>query len=93
MYPDTIFKMPLVGSEVNMYGISIAVGLIVCIIMYYVLTKYKKINSSVQDFVFFTAIVAIAGGFVFAKFAQAIFNLIETGVFDFENAGITVMSG
>jgi phosphatidylglycerol:prolipoprotein diacylglycerol transferase len=49
--------------------------------------------TKVQDFIFFIAIVAIAVGFLAAKFYQAVYNWVDTGVFDFYSAGITVMGG
>lgn len=91
MYKDAIFT--LFGQEVNMYGISLAVGLLCCIIMFFVLTTKLKTPEKVQDFMFYVAIAAIALGFLAAKFYQAVYDFVETGVFDFYGAGMTVMGG
>ncbi|MBE7089863.1 MAG: prolipoprotein diacylglyceryl transferase [Clostridiales bacterium] len=91
MLPYSLFDF----VDIRMYGICIGVGILACIGVFYLLTKKKKMPSSVQDFVFFVAIVAIAVGFLFAKLYQALYNYIENPAkgFDFYNAGITVMGG
>ena len=91
MYQDPIFT--IFGHGVNLYGISLAVGLLCCIIMFFVLTTKMKTPEKVQDFMFYVAIGAIALGFLAAKFYQAVYDWIETGVFDFYGAGMTVMGG
>ena len=91
MLPEALFTV--FGRGVTMYGICIAVGILACIAVLYVYTKRKGVPSEVQDYVFFIAIVAIAVGFLAAKFFQTIYNWIETGKFNFYSAGITVMGG
>ena len=91
MLPEALFTV--FGRGVTMYGICIAVGILACIAVLYVYTKRKGVPSEVQDYVFFIAIVAIAVGFLAAKFFQTIYNWIETGRFNFYSAGITVMGG
>ena len=91
MYQQPIFT--IFGQGVNLYGISLAVGLLCCIIMFFVLTTKMKTPEKVQDFMFYVAIGAIALGFLAAKFYQAVYDWIETGVFDFYGAGMTVMGG
>lgn len=53
--------------------------------------------SSVQDFIFFVAIAAIAGGFLFAKLFQTLYNYIENPSISFaehfNTSGITAMGG
>ena len=56
-------------------------------------TKRKGMPADVQDFVFFVAIGAIAFGILFAKVFQAVYEWIDTGVWDFYGAGLTVMGG
>jgi len=91
MLPNPIFT--LFGNGVYMYGICIAVGLISCISVFYLYTTKAKVPTKIQDFVFFVAIAAIAIGFLAAKLFQAFYDYIETGVFNFYNAGMTVMGG
>jgi len=79
--------------SVNLYGICIAVGILCCFWVLYYYTKKRGMPSKVQDFIFFVAIAGIAFGFLAAKFYQAVYNWIDTGYFDFYNAGITVMGG
>ena len=89
-YPVYIFGYHL---QIYLYGIMIALGIVVCLIVFYYYTKHKKMDSSVQDFIFFVALIAIALGFLAAKFFQAIYDWIERGYFDFYHAGITAMGG
>lgn len=91
MVPNSVFS--IFGLPVFLYGIFIAVGLIVCLVVFYICTKHAGMSQDVQDFCFFVAIAAIAIGFVFAKLYQAIYDWIETGIFNFEKAGITAMGG
>jgi len=91
MVPSAIFKV--FGQGVHLYGVFIALGLVACLLVFFIYTKHKKIDSGVQDFVFYVAIIAIALGFLAAKFYQAVYNWIESGKFDFYSAGITAMGG
>ena len=95
MLPNPILSFSLFGKnfQVYMYGLCIAVGLLACFIVLFTYTKKRKMPYEVLEFIFFTAIFAIAIGFLFAKLYQAIYNWIEDGSFDFMNAGITVMGG
>ena len=83
------------GQEIYMYGVCIAVGILACFGVLYYYTKKKGMPTKVQDFIFFVAIVAIAFGFLAAKFYQAVYDWVANGYknFDFYNAGITVMGG
>ncbi len=89
-YPVYIFGYHL---QIYLYGIFIALGIVICLVVFYVYTKHKNMDSSVQDFIFFVAIIAIALGFLAAKFFQAVYEWIDSGTFDFYHAGITAMGG
>lgn len=91
MLPNPLFE--LIGQGVHAYGICIAVGILACLVVFYLYTKKKGMPEEVQDFVFFVAIGAIAVGMLFAKLFQAVYNWIDTGVFNFYNSGMTVMGG
>lgn len=91
MLPNALFTV--FGRGVHMYGICLAVGIIMCLVVFYLYTKRKNMPTEVQDFVFFVAVGAIAIGFLFAKLYQTIYDWIESGVFDFYNSGMTVMGG
>lgn len=91
MKPDPLFK--LFGQPVYAYGIFIAVGILACLLVFFAFTKKKGMTQKVQDFTFFIVVLAIAFGFLFAKLYQAFYDLIETGEWDFYDAGITVMGG
>lgn len=95
MLPNPILSFTLFGKEINiyMYGVCIAVGILVCLAVFYVYTKKKNMPTKVQDFIFIVALIAIALGFLFAKLFQAVYEWIDTGTFDFYHSGITAMGG
>ncbi len=95
MHPQPLFSFTLFGKELSvyLYGLMIAIGIIACVIVFYLYTKKKGMPTKVQDFVFFVIIISIAVGFLFAKLYQAIYDLIDSGVWDFYGAGITAMGG
>ena len=97
MHPQPIISFPLFGKNVSiyLYGLFIAVGILACLIVYFVYTKKRGMSQKVQDFGFVCAIAAIALGFLIAKLYQAFYNYLENPDkgFDFYNAGITAMGG
>lgn len=95
MHPQPLFSFTLFGKELSvyLYGLMIAIGIIACIIVFYLYTKKKDMPTKVQDFGFFVTIISIALGFLFAKLYQAVYDLIDSGKWDFYGAGITAMGG
>lgn len=95
MHPSPIISFSLFGKDfsIYLYGLFIAIGILCCIFVCYYYTKKRKMSEKVQDFIFVCAILAIALGFLIAKLYQAIYNYIDTGVFNFYKAGITAMGG
>lgn len=91
MLPEPLFEV--FGRGVHMYGICIATGIVMCLLVFYMYTKRRGMPEEVQDFVFFVAIGAIAFGILFAKIFQAVYEWIDTGVWDFFGSGLTVMGG
>jgi len=93
MHPGPLFSV--FGYNVYPYGTLIALGLIACLVVFFLYTNKMGMNKDVQDFVYFVAIFAIALGFLSAKLFQALYDYIahpELG-FDFMGAGLTVMGG
>jgi len=91
MYPGPLFT--IFGKGVFAYGLCIGVGILVCLLVFFLYTKKIGMPNKVQDFSFVAAIVGIATGFLFAKLYQAFYEYLETGIFDFYNSGMTVMGG
>ena len=91
MVPYPVFS--IFGKGVYLYGLFIAVGIIACFIVFLLYTKKLKMADEVRDFIFYVAIIAIILGFISAKLFQAIYEYIDTGVFDFFGSGITAMGG
>ena len=93
MLPDPLFSV--FGQGIYAYGLCLAIGIISCLFVFYWYSTKKGMNSSVQNFVFIVAIVAILLGFVIAKLYQALYDYIEnpSAGFDFRGAGMTAMGG
>lgn len=79
--------------SVHLYGIFIGIGVLCCLFVYFFYTKKRGVPSSIQDLGFYSAVVAIGLGFLFAKISQAFFVYLTTGVFNFSSAGMTAMAG
>ncbi len=95
MVPNPLITFNLFGTElsIQLYGVLIAIGIVGCLLVLYLYTTKKGMPTKLQDYIFFIGVFAIAIGFLFAKLFQAFYDWIETGVFNFNNAGITVMGG
>ncbi|MBO5928161.1 MAG: prolipoprotein diacylglyceryl transferase [Clostridia bacterium] len=91
MHPGPLFT--IFGKGVTPYGLFIAVGIILCLLVYFTFTKKKGMPSKVQDFTFYVIIAAIGLGFLGAKIGQTIYVWLSSGVFDFKNSGISAMAG
>lgn len=95
MYRDDIFV--LFGQGVKLYGVCIAVGLVCCLIAFYVLSKKNGMPAKVQDYVFFVLIGGLVSGFFFAMLFQATYNWLDDWYsgkpFKLFGAGLTVMGG
>lgn len=88
MLPDPLFL------NVHMYGIMLAVGILVCFIVLTVYAKKVGIDEKFTDFVFFNGIGAIAIGFGSAALFQATYNYIENPSAGFKlGGGITFLGG
>ena len=94
MHPDPLFTFNLFGNQIGIYpyGLFIGVGILLCLIVFFVYTKKKNMPERVTDFSFFVAFGAIALGFLCAMLYQAVYNWIEDGVFKF-GSGMTAMGG
>ena len=77
-----------------MYGIMIAVGILCCFIVLFWFGKLLSIDEKFLDFVFYTAIAAIAFGFGSAAVFQGLYNFIENPEAGFHlTGGITFIGG
>ena len=88
-----MYSKPLIGDFVTLYGICIAIGILVCIVVLRWLGKKTNVDKKFLDFVETTAYVAILLGFLFAKLFQAVYDFIDSGKFDFMNAGVIFIGG
>lgn len=86
MYPDKILGF------FHMYGLMIGVGVLACFGLLFWYGKKRKLEDNFLDFIFYDAILAILVGFGSAALFQAVYDYIETGVWDI-NSGITFLGG
>ena len=95
MHTKPILSFELFGSKlsVSLYGVFISIGILACLCVFYLFTRKMNMKEKVQDFIFFVTVASIALGFLFAKLYQAVYNWLDTGVFNFYKAGITAMGG
>ena len=95
MYPYPLFEF--FGKGVYLYGICIAVGLIACLITFYVLSAKMGMPEKLQDYVFFILIAGLAFGFFFAMLFQGFYNYLDGWYpgkkFKILGEGFTVMGG
>ena len=78
----------------HMYGLMIAVGILICFGVWFHFGKKRKIEEGFVDFIFYNAIVAIALGFLSAALFQATYNYIEDPSKGFKlGGGITFIGG
>lgn len=91
MYPDGLIE---IGgkSYVTLYGICIAIGIILCIMTLHFLGNKLKVNKQFLSLVETIAYCAILVGFFSAAVFQGIYTYIETGIFSL-NSGITFLGG
>ncbi len=87
MYPDRLFK----GGP-NLYGVSIAVGILCCFGVFFLYSKKKNFDSGFIDFVFYNAIVAIAVGFFTAQVMHTFYIFLATGEWDYPT-GFSFLGG
>ena len=88
MYPKTI-----IGNYVTLYGVFIAIGIIVCILLLRYIGKKRNIDKKFLDFVEMNGYISIGVGFFMSWIFQAFYDFIKTGVFKLSGAGITFLGG
>lgn len=71
MLPDPIFW------NVHWYGVMIAIGLLACFAVIFLVFKKKKISEKFTDFVFYNGVVSIVVGFGSAALFQSFYDYIE----------------
>ena len=88
MVPNPIF------GRVHLYGVMIAVGVLVAFTVLTVYGKKLKISEKFIDFIFFTGIGAIVIGFGSAAIFQSVYNYIQNPMDGFHlSGGITFLGG
>ncbi len=88
MLPEPIFL------NVHMYGVMIALGLLLAFLVLYVYGRARRVDAGFLDFLFYDGIGSILFGFASAAVFQAFYNWVENpaGGFRF-GGGITFLGG
>lgn len=89
MYPYKILGFT------TLYGICVAVGVLACFIVFWLLAKRDKLESKYVDFITVNGVVTAAVGFFCAALFQAVYNYIEYPEegFDLFGSGLTFIGG
>lgn len=88
MYPYELFM------GIHLYGVCIAVGLLLCFGVLYFCAKKLSYHESLTDFIFYAAIASIAGGFFSAAVFQGFYNYLDDPSQGFSlTGGITFIGG
>lgn len=93
MLPDSILpaSWPI---KIHMYGVMIAVGLLLGFGVLFLYCKKKKVNEKFVDFIFYNGIAAIVLGFLSGSLFQATYNFIEDPSAGFKlGSGMTFIGG
>ena len=88
MYPKT-----LIGDYVTLYGICIAIGVLLCIYCLRYFGKKTNVDRKFLDFVELLGYCAILVGFASAWLFQTFYHFVETGIWDWKQTGITFIGG
>ncbi|MDE7453965.1 MAG: prolipoprotein diacylglyceryl transferase [Clostridia bacterium] len=91
MYPQPIFK--IFGRGVYLYGICLAVGIILCFLFLYFTMKKKKFNDASADLIIFVGIFGTAFGIFAAMLFQSVYNYIANPSGGFHLSGMTFIGG
>ena len=86
MLPEPLFL------GIHMYGVLIAVGLLLAFVVLFLYGKKIKMEQKLLDFTFYNGIVAIVVGFFFAALFQGVYNAIAGKGFSL-TGGITFIGG
>ena len=88
MYPYAIF------SNVNLYTVFLCLGILGAVILYRIMADKRKIYWKVQNLVIMSTAAAIVGGYFFAVFFQALYNIERRGGFILDSkTGATFYGG
>ena len=90
-----MYPYPLIpGTQINLYGLMTALGILACFGVLFLYSKKLKYDSRFTDFVFYNAVISIAIGYIFAALFQAFYNYLEHPEDGFRfGSGITFIGG
>ena len=92
MHPDPIFT--IFGRGIYLYGICMALGIILCFAFLYVTMRYiKNFNEASSDMIIFIGIFGTGFGILSAALFQATYNYIADPDYGFKLNSMTFIGG
>ncbi len=88
MYPEPL----LFGKYVTFYGVMIAIGIVVCVILLRFLGKKNNVDHSFMEVCETIIYAAILVGFFFASLFQSFYDYLKTNVWEWFT-GLTFLGG
>ncbi|MCD8373151.1 MAG: prolipoprotein diacylglyceryl transferase [Clostridia bacterium] len=77
--------------DIYLYGICMAVGIILCFVFLLWTFSYKNFNEKSTDIMLFVGVLATAIGILFAMLFQSVYNYIDSG--DWSFGSMTFLGG
>lgn len=88
------YLFEIFGFKVPMYGLCIAIGIVLCMVVLHTYCKKNNIDSKFADFVECSGYIVIVFGWFFAALTQSIYNYIENPSLGFHiNGEFTFIGG
>ena len=91
MYPDTLFY--LFGQEINLYNIMLVLGVVLCVVFVYLMTRREKFSYTMSYLIIAIGFIAIICGLLSATLFQSIYNYIQDPSQGFVFEGMTFIGG
>ena len=82
---------PYLFGKIPSYSVMMIIGILAAVLLFRFLCAKKRVPGKIYDYYATAAIVSIAVGLGSAFLFQAVYNLIDTGKFEFR--GLTFMGG
>lgn len=92
MHPEPLFE--IFGHGVYLYGICMAVGMILCFVFLYIVMRKHKFSEASMDAILYIGVFATLMGIVFGMLFQAFYNYLENPAAGFKfGEGMTFIGG
>lgn len=88
MYPNVVF------AGMTLYDIMLALAVVVAMLVFTRFSNKRGLSARLHNFILADAVVTVIVGYLFAVLFQAVYNWLDSGVFEItENTGATFLGG